>query len=98
MREVPEGIRDAVQGVAGGEKRGVKRLAVERYQSLPGREKLGERLQQSRFLGGVAHEELLEHEIAVDEARRPHQEGVGAGTASEAGCLGIQKDKGREVE
>ena len=59
------------------------------------RQETGERLQQRRLLGRVAHEELLEDEFAsFDEAPHADQESIRAGAARQAGSLGIQERQG----
>src|SRR5512135_1779303 len=98
MRKVLERVRDAVQRVPGGKQRGIESFAVEGHECFAGRQKLCQRFEQGRLLCGVAHKELLQHELAINEARRADQEGVRTSATCKAGCFGIEKDKGGEVE
>lgn len=44
------------------------------------------------------HEELLHHQGVVLEVREAHQEGDGAGSAGEAGGLGVEEERAADVE
>ena len=80
-----------MHGIAGDEQGRVERLAIERDQRLAGREKFDQPFQQGGFLGGIAHEELLQEKSVFDKSPNPDEEGICPCAAGHPGRFRIEE-------
>ena len=85
-----------MQGITRGQKRGIERFAIERYQRFCRRKEVRQTFEQRGFLRGIAHKQLSENELSINEARRADEECIRASAARETGCLGVQKCERRK--
>src|SRR5215208_3776454 len=88
-----KGDRNMVQTKAGRQQGRVKGFPVECNKGLRGRKELGDRFEHGGFLGGVAHEKLLQNKLILYKTCDTHHESIGACSTRESRCLCIEKGK-----
>ena len=93
MGPAPEGVRQACETVARGEKGQVEALAVEAHQRAGRGGEIGYCAQQGGLAAEACDQVLTDDQCVVREPREAHQEGRGAGSTGEPRGLGVDEQR-----